>query len=199
MLNLKEHFNNPAIIEKPGVLDDMIRGMTTQHSQKVDLDYVEDISHHMYGNGAYGFDILSLDIQRGRDHGLPSYTAFRTLCAHTNTKSFGDLRDVMVPEAIQSLSNVYKHVNDVDLLVGGMLETPENGSLLGPTLSCIVADQFKATRCGDRYFYSNLNQPYPFSEIQLKEIEKATLAGVLCENGGIEFMQLDAFQKVSER
>ena len=37
---------------------------------------------------------------------------------------------------------MYADVEDVDLYVGGILEQPVLGSLLGPTFQCIVGDQF---------------------------------------------------------
>lgn len=43
-LNLREHFNRPNTIEKPGHLDGLIRGLATQQSQKMDMDIVQDVS-----------------------------------------------------------------------------------------------------------------------------------------------------------
>jgi len=40
-----------------------------------------------------GFDLLSYDIQRGRDVGLPPYTVLREFCGLPPAQSFKDLSD----------------------------------------------------------------------------------------------------------
>ena len=42
---------------------------------------------------------------------------------------------------MRSLRSVYKNVADIDLFVGGLMENKLAGGLLGPTFSCIIADQ----------------------------------------------------------
>lgn len=41
-------------------------------------------------------DIVSLDIQRGRDHGIPSYTQYRKYCGLKDIQSVEDLAQIMV-------------------------------------------------------------------------------------------------------
>lgn len=44
----------------------------------------------------FGMDILSLDIQRSRDHGIPSYTEFRKYCGFKDILSEHDMTLIMV-------------------------------------------------------------------------------------------------------
>ena len=66
---------------------------------------------------------------------------FRSLCGLNLATDFSDLSDSMSQEHIAKLASVYNHVDDIDLYIAGLMETPASGSLLGPTFSCIIADQ----------------------------------------------------------
>lgn len=66
-------------------------------------------------------------------------------------------------QAISHLSTLYSRVSDVELYVGGVLERPVTGALLGPTFQCIVGEQFRRWRNGDKYFYEHGNQPGSFT------------------------------------
>ena len=54
-----------------------------------------------------------------------------------------DLSDMMTTDQISQLSSVYSNVEDIDLYIGGLMERPVPGGRLGPTFSCIIADQVK--------------------------------------------------------
>ena len=43
-----------------------------------------------------------------------------------------------------------RHVDDIDLFVGGVAEESVSGGVVGPTFACILANQFRSARKGDR-------------------------------------------------
>ena len=47
-------------------------------------------------------------------------------------------------------------LDSIDLYVGGMTEKPtrETG-LLGPTFTCLLAEQFREMKLGDRFFFTH--------------------------------------------
>ena len=71
----------------------------------------------------------------------------------------------------------------------GMLEPrPNDGGVLGPTFQCILAEQFKRLRVGDRFWHENAPNPSlntdrtAFNGPMLREIRKTTFARILCDN-----------------
>ncbi|XP_046684195.1 peroxidase-like isoform X3 [Homalodisca vitripennis] len=179
------HFHRKETMHTDDHLDSLVRGLATQSAQTMDLHHSHRMQHRLFSVSSsaenLGLDTFSLDIQRGRDHGLPSYNTFRAKCGIRRARDFGDLADTIPLATIMSLRMLYKNVNDIDLLVGGMSEYTVEG-LLGPVFKCIIAEQFKRTRVGDRFFYDNAYVPGAFTENQLKEIKKSTLARIFCDN-----------------
>ncbi|XP_031334842.1 peroxidase-like isoform X2 [Photinus pyralis] len=195
--DLKDYFYKPCILEEN--FDGFIRGMATQNCPKLDLNYADSIRNHLYQTDSHGFDIVSLDIQRGRDHGLPTYASFRSIIGYPNVTQFSTLEDVTPMEHVTLLRKVYQSPWDIDLIIGGMSERPLPNSLLGPTFSYIIGEQMKRTKNGDRYFYTNKKQPNPFTDAQLKEIQKVTLARIFCDNGDdIVYMQPKVFMQICD-
>ena len=62
-----------------------------------------------------------------------------------------------------ALQGVYASVNDIDLYIGGLAETPVPGGLVGPTFTCLLADNFAALKYNDRYFFEIGGQRNSFS------------------------------------
>ena len=63
-------------------------------------------------------DLAALNIQRGRDHGLPGYNLYRAICNLTRADDFNGLRREIAPPVIERLRRTYAHVDDVDLFTG---------------------------------------------------------------------------------
>lgn len=89
-------------------------------------------------------------------------------------------------------------MDDVDLVVAGLMETFLPGVLSGPTFFCILMKQYYHTRISDRFWYQNGRSDLTLE--QLKEIHKATISKLLCTNGkNITSIQPQGFYEVSEK
>lgn len=64
---------------------------------------------------------------------------------------------------IHKLKELYTSVDDVDLIVGLLLEKLSDGAMVGPTAQCLIADGFYRLKAGDRFFYDVLGQPGSFT------------------------------------
>ncbi|KAK7601754.1 hypothetical protein V9T40_009195 [Parthenolecanium corni] len=192
---MKDHFVKTSQTSSVNYFDNVVRGMATQPSLKIDTTYTDALTHYWYTrSGEFGTDLLSLDIQRGRDHGIPAYVHFRKYCNLSEVLSFKDLGNVVVQPIIKRLESVYKKVQDIDLLVGGISELPAEDAMLGPTLQCIMGQQFLNSKIGDRFFYDNREQVNRFTEDQLEQIRRTSLARIFCDNSNnITQMQRDIF------
>lgn len=93
---------------------------------------------------------------------------------------FDDFGPVIGPR----LAQFYKSPMDIDLFVGGLIESADGEAVVGPTFREIIADQFSRLRRGDRYFYEHHPEVNPghFNERQLEEIKKISLARIICDN-----------------
>ncbi|XP_056003153.1 chorion peroxidase-like isoform X2 [Ostrea edulis] len=189
----RELFNIPdPMYQKEGV-EKVMRGLYIERCQSVDRFKSVEVSNHLFeiGQGT-GSDLVSTNINRGRDHALPPYMEFRKMCKLYTTNKFSRLVDHSPKNRIL-LSQVYAHVYDMDLFSAGVIEEPLDGALVGPTFACIIALQFKALKFGDRMYYENEQPITGFSLAQLDEIKKTTLAQVICRNTNIGKVQSDVF------
>ncbi|VDM27874.1 unnamed protein product [Toxocara canis] len=151
------------------------------------------------GAGNLGLDLAALILQTGRDHGVPPYTVWRQYCGGGKVNTWDDLIDDVVggAETIRRLARCFKSVEDVDLFILGLAEKPLHGALVGATFSCIISLQFQKTKRGDRFWYENDLSPSGFTEEQLTEIKKTTMAQVICDNTEyMERIQPMAFQAI---
>lgn len=61
--------------------------------------------------GSFALDLIALNIQRGRDHGLPSYLDYRKFFGLSDVKSFEDLKAISRPEDVEVFKTVYRFEN----------------------------------------------------------------------------------------
>jgi hypothetical protein len=158
-LPLRHAFFNPTVLaDDPGAVDRLLRGAAHQVSQEVDLKLVDDVRNFLFGPpGAGGLDLAALNIQRGRDHGLPHFTSLSASYGQqqpgwTVPKTFAQITSN--PELQAALLAVYNgNIGNIDSWVGGLAEDHVAGSSLGQLFQGILNNQFRRTRDGDRLFY----------------------------------------------
>lgn len=179
-------FKSGKILFEGGV-DPIIRGFMTT-AVKRPHRMTPAITEKMFGST----DLGSLNIQRGRDHGIPSYNKMRNFCGLKFANNFDDFGDMILDRNLRAgLARNYNTTNDVDFYVGSMLEDPVIGGLVGTTLSCVIGEQFRRARDGDRFYFEN---PGIFTRLQMEEIKKSSLSRIICDNAdNFELVSQDAF------
>ncbi|GLV44095.1 Peroxidase [Carabus blaptoides fortunei] len=196
-LNISDWMLKPGIItNNSNNFDELLLGLTVEPVQAIDRFFTTQMTEMMFhDNLPFGEDLESFDIQRGRDHGIPSYNVMRELCNLTKAKNFSDLIDVMEEEHVELLVDTYNNVDDIDYFVGGTLEKPAEDSAVGPSFLCLIGEQFVRKKISDRFWYENGHQPHSFTKAQLQEIRKSSFSRLLCDNGdNITHMQPNGFQ-----
>ena len=188
---LRDAFFNPDLFKEIG-LDSILRGLATQRAQEIDTKVVDDVRNFLFGEpGSGGFDLASLNIQRGRDHGLADYNSVRQSYRLTPVSSFDEItKDTDLQEKLQSL---YGSVKNIDLWVGGLAEDHAPGSMVGETIKAVLTDQFTRLRDGDRFWYQN--DPFFIDyKVNMKKVEDITLYDIISYNTDLQGkIQKDVF------
>jgi peroxidase len=111
-------------------------------------------------------DLISLNVQRGRDHGLPGYNDFREVCGMPRIQTFEELDKVMRPGSAPIMAELYRlfdplrwfdpinnsiccsirYVDDIDLFIAGNHERALPDAVVGPTFACILAEQARRNK-----------------------------------------------------
>ncbi|XP_046389952.1 peroxidasin isoform X2 [Ischnura elegans] len=183
-LPLHKAFFSPWRLVEEGGVDPLMRGMfsipaklKTPH-QTLNSELTErlfEVAHEV------ALDLAAINVQRGRDHGLPGYNEYREFCNLTVARTFDDLgNDIRNIKLREKLKHLYGHPGNVDVWVGGILEDPVPGGKVGPLFQCLLVEQFRRLRDGDRFWYEN---PAVFKPEQLLQIKQASLARIICDNG----------------
>ncbi len=105
----RDVFGETSIIhDQTKSVDGLLRGMTSDVAEDVDQFLSKELINHLFeSTPPFSSDLAALNIQRGRDHGIPSYVKWRQFCKLSIPTDFTSLAD-MGTVAAASLLSVYE-------------------------------------------------------------------------------------------
>jgi hypothetical protein len=188
-IDLKDAFFNPLVIKDDGGLEPFLQGMAAQRQQKFDAKVVSDIRNFLFGPpGAGGLDLVSININRGRERGLVDYNWIRQDVGLPKYNSFSDITSDPVLQA--NLLALYGSIENIDPWVGMLSEDHIPGSAVGLTVHTILKAQFTHLRDGDRFYYEN--DPV-LTATEKQEIKQTGLSDIIKRNTTITLLQDNVF------
>ncbi|KAL3854991.1 hypothetical protein ACJMK2_014223 [Sinanodonta woodiana] len=181
---IEDTYHNPHMLYMRGKTgaSRMLKWMTESKCPRTDRLMEDGARNKLFLKNGVSFDLAALNINRGREHGIPPYWKYRRdLCGENipDPSSWASLtwQDNVT---LALLKSVYQSPMDIDLWTGIITEIPVL-AVVGPTLNCIFLNQFRALRNGDRYWFER-PEPEGFSLAKLTGIKQTSLSAVLCAN-----------------
>ena len=187
-VSLQDSFFAPSFFQTNSI-ENVLAGLAQQDAQEVDTQIIDEVRNFLFGQpGQGGFDLASLNIQRGRDHGLNDINSTRVALGLSPYDDFFDLTGDGALAAV--FASEYNSIDDVDLWIGGLAEAHVNGGLVGETFNSILTDQFLRTRDGDRFFFTS-----ELDHLLLLDsnFESTLLSDIILRNTNIASIQSNVF------
>ncbi len=175
---LRDIFFVPSYLQQNGC-DDLLIGATKQLSQEIDGILVEDLRSFLFGppSATLMHDLASLNIQRGRDHGIGAYNDLRQAYGLTRISNFSSLPTTSANQT--KLENLYDNVDDIDPWVMGISETHLPDCSTGPLFFQIIKTQFDVLKSGDRFWFENDSA---LSSSEITTIKNTSLRDIMIRN-----------------
>ncbi|XP_011816377.1 PREDICTED: thyroid peroxidase [Colobus angolensis palliatus] len=192
---LHEAFFSPWTLLHGGGLDPLIRGLLARPAKLQVQDQLmnEELTERLFVlSNSSTLDLASINLQRGRDHGLPGYNEWREFCGLPRLETPADLSSAIASRSVaDKILDLYKHPDNIDVWLGGLAENFLPRARTGPLFACLIGKQMKALRDGDWFWWEN---SHVFTDAQRHELEKHSLSRVICDNTGLARVPVDAFQ-----
>ncbi|CAO1428673.1 unnamed protein product [Diamesa tonsa] len=194
---------NPYSLYAPRGFDNALHSAMNTSLEKSDPYFTTELTEKLFAKDAHsqvcGLDLVSLNIQRGRDHGLAGYPDWRKHCKLPAVDTWEQFKEAVDSGSYKKIREIYKTPQDVDIYTGGLAEFPVKGGIIGPLLTCLIGDQFIRIKQGDAYWYERTRGPNTFTPEQLREIFNTTLSSIICRNSdNVTVSQRFVMKKVSK-
>ncbi|XP_069020373.1 eosinophil peroxidase isoform X1 [Embiotoca jacksoni] len=209
--NYREHSQFPSVplhkaffapwrIVFEGGIDPLLRGLIGSPAKLSTQDHmmVDSLRERLFQFVQHlALDLGALNMQRGRDHALPGYNAWRQFCGLSQPRNQAELGRVMNnTDLARRLLQLYGTPDNIDVWLGGVAEPFVQGGRVGALFSCLIANQFQKVRQGDRLWYE---KPGVFTPRQRNALSSVTLSSIICDNTGIMSIPTNTFDVISNR
>ena len=164
---------NEFLLEFENGWELLMQGLSSQIAEREDVIITEDLRGFVFGPlEASRRDLMAINIQRGRDHGLSDYNTVRKAFGLDARTSFSQISPNQTVNA--AIERIYGgDINKIDLWVGGIAETTGLGP--GETFRAILVEQFARIRDGDRFWYENKENGL-FTKAEIAQIKALNIS-----------------------
>ncbi|PXF43534.1 Peroxinectin A [Gracilariopsis chorda] len=154
----EDMFFAPSSSISPRRIEEFLRGASYTKAQEFDEKVVNILRDFLFENveEEEGFDLIALNLQRGRDHGVVKFNDLREFFLGSRARSFKEISSD--PTTANNLQEAYGNVDNVEAWIGLMAEDKNPGAGVGRTLEALLKTEFTRLRDGDQFFYLLKNQ-----------------------------------------
>ncbi|XP_028286259.1 eosinophil peroxidase [Parambassis ranga] len=187
-------------VVQEGGIDPVLRGLLLSPAklQTPGQMMVEELTERLFqAQGGMPLDLGALNLQRGRDHGLPGYGSWRRFCGLSVPNTTSELADILANFTLaHKFQLLYGTPHNIDVWVGAISEPALPGGRVGPLLSCLLAKQFRALRDGDRFWWEREGV---FTSSQRRHLHTTSLSRIICDNSHITHVPADPFSRTESQ
>lgn len=85
-------------------------GLMNQVAQAMDDSITQEVTNHLFkkAGARFGMDLVSFNMQRGREFGIPGYMEFRKFCGLPVARTFEELFEAMPNHTVRRYSTIFE-------------------------------------------------------------------------------------------
>jgi hypothetical protein len=188
-LSLGAAFFNPTLTTTAGI-EPFLKGLSVQAMQEIDSKVVDGVRNMLFDPPAQ-FDLTAINMQRGRDHGLPDYNQAREDFGLPRREEFSEITSLAA--TAQALEQAYQgEIDNMDVWLGGISEDHVPGGSVGELMRTVLVNQFTRSRDGDRFYFEKT-----LSGSALNRVLDTRLSDIIRRNTTLTNVQEEVFRDPS--
>lgn len=91
-------------------MDEYVMGLMNQVAQAMDDSITQEVTNHLFKKigSRFGMDLVSLNMQRAREFGVPGYMEFRKFCGLPVSNTWEDMFGTMANETVLRYRSIFE-------------------------------------------------------------------------------------------